>query len=85
MIYSIKYKCDINDDIKYNDTITLMKNIYDDDFLINEWYISDNVGFLIISCDNFFNTKIKLQKYLNIIEYKQIYSINEWLNNYENI
>jgi|SaaInlStandDraft_2_1057019.scaffolds.fasta_scaffold628469_1 hypothetical protein len=82
--YFIKYKCDITDNIKYNNTIELMKNIYDDVFVINEWYIADNIGILIISCNNFFCTKIKLQKYINIIEYKQIYSINNWLNNYEN-
>ena len=82
--YYIKYKCDVTDKIKYNDTIKLMQNIYNYDFIINEWFLSDNLGVLIISCDNFFSTKINLQKYINIIEYKPIYDVNDWLNNYEN-
>ena len=81
--YYIKYKCDIKDKIKYNDTIKIMQNIYNNDFIINEWYLSDNIGVLIITCNNFFNAKIILQKYINIIEYKSIYDVNDWLNNYE--
>lgn len=81
--FYIKYNCDTNDETKYKNTINIMNHFYDDTILINDWFITDNYGILIIECINFFNTKIKLNKYFNIIEYKQIYNINDWLNDYE--
>ena len=82
--YYIKYECEKNEENKYKSTIEIMKEIYDKTIIINEWYVGDDCGILIIECENFFNTKIKLKKYFNIIEYKEIYNINKWLDNYEN-
>tara|TARA_Y100000389_G_scaffold204446_2_gene257054 strand:- start:750 stop:1016 length:267 start_codon:yes stop_codon:yes gene_type:complete len=82
--FYIKYECNINNQKKYDTTTNIMKSLYDETLIVNEWYISDNCGILIIETSNFFNTKIKLNKYFNIIEYKEIYNIDNWLNDFEN-
>lgn len=82
--FYIKYEYNINDQKKYDNITNIMKYLYDETLIVNEWYISDNCGILIIETNNFFNTKIKLNKYFNIIECKEIYNINNWLNDYEN-
>ena len=43
--YFVKYKCK---DDKYDSTINIMTNYYETDIIICDWYISEDVGILIL-------------------------------------
>ena len=76
--FFVKYKC--NDD-KYDSTINIMNNYYENDIIICDWYISEDVGILILeSKKNSVHIKLKLNKYFNIIDFYKINRINDWLN-----
>lgn len=79
--YFVKYKC--NDD-KYDSTINIMSNYYENDIIICDWYISEDVGILILeSKKNSVHIKLKLNKYFNIIDFYKINRINDWLNEHD--
>ena len=76
--YFVKYKCK---DDKYDSTINIMTNYYETDIIICDWYISEDVGILILeSKKNSVHIKLKLNKYFNIIDFYKINRINDWLN-----
>ena len=76
--YFVKYKCK---DDKYDSTINIMSNYYETDIIICDWYISEDVGILILeSKKNSVHIKLKLNKYFNIIDFYKINRINDWLN-----
>ena len=43
--YFVKYKCK---DDKFDSTINIMSNYYENDIIIRDWYISEDVGILIL-------------------------------------
>ena len=58
-----------------------MSNYYENDIIICDWYISEDVGILILeSKKNSVHIKLKLNKYFNIIDFNKINRINDWLN-----
>ena len=76
--YFVKYKCK---DDKFDSTINIMSNYYENDIIIRDWYISEDVGILILeSKKNSVHIKLKLSKYFNIIDFYKINRINDWLN-----
>ncbi len=79
--YFVKYKCK---DDKYDSTINIMTNYYETDIIICDWYISEDVGILILeSKKNSVHIKLKLNKYFNIIDFYKINRINDWLNEHD--
>ena len=79
--YFVKYKCK---DDKYDSTINIMTNYYETDIIICDWYISEDVGILILeSKKNSVHIKLKLNKYFNIIDFYEINRINDWLNEHD--
>ena len=80
--YYIKYKCK---DDKYESTINIMSNFNENDIIIKDWYIALDIGIIILeSSKNLFHTRLKLNKYFNIINAEKIDKVNDWLNDYEN-
>ena len=82
--YYVKYKCEEN---KYKSTIQIMENYSENDIRILDWYISSNIGIIILESEkNTTHIKLKLRKYFNfssLIDVEKIEPINDWLNNYE--